>query len=215
MPNWLQFLEITYKEGEFSFKLGPVFTILFLLALGLYIWRLFRSGGILVAKKVAIKTPIGDIEVDVDRSEQIIAWKLYVELVTRGATQPLALGQGDLCASVESVYKLFTRTRELLQDATIPPRRSDIYSVGLIGAQMLNEEMRPFLTEWHPRSLEWEKEGSGVSELASDDAHYREALAKIQSSLRIYAKAFAKIANINEEVHNEMLPSLTIKSHTT
>lgn len=121
--------------------------------------------------------------------EQQAAWELYVELVTRIATQPLDTGTGDEKAALESVYTIVEVTRDLLREKG---RKAETFSK--IAIIILNQKIRPFTTIWHGKSLH---EGFADSRTCAD---FRDDLAMIQEVLQRYAGMLAEIAGV-EKIH--------------
>jgi hypothetical protein len=78
-------------------------------------------------------------------------WHIYVETATRIATQELPPGAGLLGEAIGSLYVLFGEIRGGLK--LIPPARSlgAPVSIEALAFRLLNEGLRPFLAEWHPR----------------------------------------------------------------
>jgi hypothetical protein len=76
------------------------------------------------------------------------AWELYVELITRIATQRLDPEEGDEAAALKSIHELFPLTRETI-------RRNGRYCINFtrIAVVVLNQKVRPFTARWHPRML--------------------------------------------------------------
>jgi transcriptional regulator with XRE-family HTH domain len=85
------------------------------------------------------------------------AWSLYIELMTRIATQSLASRQGLLREALNSLYALFTGTRTILHHAGAQLATAGEQPVGLIGISILNNGLRPFMTKWHPLLQQYEK----------------------------------------------------------
>lgn len=131
-----------------------------------------------------------------------IAWSLYVELVTRIATQPLASEQGLLREALNSLYALFIETRMTLHNAGAQLATAGEQPVGLIGINILNEGLRPFMTKWHPLLQEYEKErqenkSAYEHEKAWERAEeMRQELVGLQERLNEYAEALARIIGI-------------------
>lgn len=91
---------------------------------------------------------LGGVTVEVSQAERDAAWKLYVEFGTRIATQPLATGAGSVRESLASLHALFGITRELLKEAG-PDVGQSPEDLGPIAIRVLNDGLRPILTEWH------------------------------------------------------------------
>jgi len=153
--------------------------------------------------KVSVGLPwgIGKAEWEADPTERRAAWSLYVELVTRIATQPMDMDIGLLREALSSLHSLFGTTRQILKEAG-PDVGAKRESVGGIAIVVLNKGIRPFLSEWHPELLVWEEQrSSGVSpkdhERAWDkEAELRGALEKLRQGLEQYANSLAEIAGV-------------------
>jgi len=63
-----------------------------------------------------IKTPFLDMEWKPQDEDKNAAWELYIELLTRITTQPLAESHGDEETALKSIYSLFSITREVIND---------------------------------------------------------------------------------------------------
>lgn len=66
----------------------------------------------------SLKVNAGFLEIefapyDVDKNA---AWHMYIELLTRITTQPLADQYGDEKSALDSIYSLFPATREIIKD---------------------------------------------------------------------------------------------------
>lgn len=66
-------------------------------------------------KKVTVKLPWVEGEWEADEEQQLAAWEMYVELVTRIAVQPLGAEDGLLREALNSLYSLFGETRRILK----------------------------------------------------------------------------------------------------
>jgi hypothetical protein len=67
---------------------------------------------------ITITVPqFSELHFAVTRDSEQVAWKLFVEAVTRISTQPLSEGTGLLREALTSLYGLFGITREVLKQA--------------------------------------------------------------------------------------------------
>jgi hypothetical protein len=157
-----------------------------------------------VLKKVSVSLPfgIGSAQWETDKTERRAAWSLYVELVTRIATQPLENDLGLLREALTSLHSLFGTTREILKEAG-PDVGASRNSVGGIAITVLNNGLRPFLSKWHPQLQAWEL---GKSATVSIQEHENNWLEKKQASSELsilrkeldsYAKALSVIAGVD------------------
>ena len=61
-----------------------------------------------------IKAPFLEMEWQPNNEDKTAAWELYIELITRAATQRLAPDEGDEAAVLKSIYELFSLTRDTI-----------------------------------------------------------------------------------------------------
>jgi len=155
-------------------------------------------------RKVTVNLPfgIGGAEWEADSTERRAAWALYVELITRISTQPLAFEQGLTREALNSLYSLFGSTREILREAG-PDVGASRSSVGGIAITVLNNGLRPFLSKWHPLLATWEArrpDNIGAKEYEEQWCYatqVRGELESLRQDLGQYANALAKIAGID------------------
>jgi hypothetical protein len=139
---------------------------------------------------------LSEVRFVVTRDSQTVAWKLFVEAATRTSTQALAPDAGLLREALTSLYALFGVTRETLKEAQ-PSRPGVGPTVEHLAITMLNRELRPFLSRWHPRLQQWEQ--VHPDELAWPEASQcRAELAALQSHLREYVIAYGRLAGVHD-----------------
>ncbi len=147
--------------------------------------------------KVAVPW-IGEIELEVDGAQREVAYKLYVQLSTRIATEAMADDLGSDREALTSIYRLFDITRTILFDAG-PGAGITEDTVGGIAIEVLNVGLRPFTSKWHARltahenqrpahlsAPEWEREWA-------DHLEFRAAMTDLQKKMRIYTDQLAEI----------------------
>jgi hypothetical protein len=157
-----------------------------------------------VLKEVTVSLPfgIGSASWEADPTERRAAWELYIELVTRVATQPIHHDEGLLRESFNSLYTLFGSTRDILKKAG-PDVGISHKSVGGIAILVLNKGLRPFLSKWHPKLLEWEGKRAVDTSLKEHEIEWDSVqecwheLDDLRSNLEIYAKTLAEIAGVD------------------
>lgn len=115
------------------------------------------------------------------------AWEMYVELLTRIATQPLPDDSGVETTALESVYSLFGITRDIL-------RKYGKDSIGFakIAIIILNQVLRPFTARWHKLSME------GAFKDTHQVSIFRSELLDLQVKLQNYMGMLAEIAGVEE-----------------
>jgi hypothetical protein len=158
---------------------------------------------------VAFEFPLSPIKLSADwepgEQEREAAWEMYVELVTRVAVVELPTDRGLVREALSSYYSLFATTREILKKygpKVARPQGKGSTSFGQLAIVILNELLRPFLTEWHPALQDWETgRGAQESTLAHERAwgrhgEIREALESTRVQLGRYAGYLAEVAGV-------------------
>jgi hypothetical protein len=105
------------------------------------------------------------------------AWELYVELITRVATQRLDPDEGEEAGALKSIYELFPLTRE-----TIKRNGRHCINFTRIAVVVLNQKVRPFTAKWRPIVL-----AGALS--AAQRQEFRAELSALQTDLRNYNPA--------------------------
>lgn len=148
--------------------------------------------------EVKISLPqVSQLTFVVDNDAKHTAWELFVEVTTRVSTQPLGAEEGFLREALNSLYSLFGRTRELLAKSrpTVGTGGNTVESLALA---MLNRELRPFLSKWHPRLARFEQSGERDETTWEDNAAFREELEAMRRRLIEYAVSFAELAGVRD-----------------
>jgi hypothetical protein len=115
------------------------------------------------------------------------AWELYIELLTRIATQKLAPDHGDEKTALESVVQLFPLTRE-----SIKRHGRDCQEFAKIAIVVLNQLVRPFTAKWHKLSL------GGAFDDPNSCREFRAELAELQAQLHTYTQMLADMAGVED-----------------
>jgi hypothetical protein len=115
------------------------------------------------------------------------AWELYIELLTRIATQPLPKEYGDEAAALESVHKIFGLTRDIIKS-----HGRLCIEFTKIAIVILNQKIRPFTTKWHRLMLGNAFEGAKICE------EFRKELETLQETLRIYTRMLADMSGVED-----------------
>jgi len=138
-----------------------------------------------------------ELHFTVTKDSRLVAWKLFVETVTRVSTQPIETGSGLIREALTSLYGLFDVTRQILKQTQPSNPSGDAPTVEELAITMLNLQLRPFLARWHPALHEWEKAHPGEDESAwPDGASCRAELVSVQQHIRQYAMGYAKLAGV-------------------
>lgn len=133
-----------------------------------------------------ITAPFLEMQWEPKDEDKTAAWELYVELITRPATQGLAPEEGDEATALNSVHELFPLTRE-----TIKRQGRHCINFTRIAVVVLNQIVRPFTARWHPRVL------AGPLDAAARD-RFRAELGALQTTLRNYTRLLADMADVED-----------------
>ncbi len=137
--------------------------------------------------------------------EQKAAWELYIELVTRVSIAGLPENQGLLRESLTSLYSIFTITRDILRrygPAIARPNNGSEISFGALAIQIVNYVLRPVLTNWHPRLLDYEHQRPATLSAYQYEQQweqckeFRAALQETQTVLLEYSRLLAQVPNL-------------------
>jgi hypothetical protein len=134
-----------------------------------------------------IKTPFLEMEWKPKDEDKSAAWELYIELLTRITTQPLAQTHGDEETALKSVYTIFPITREVIKN-------NGRYCIQFtkIAIVVLNQVIRPFTAKWHRLSLK------GAFADDAKCAQFRTELEALQGVLKRYTKMLADMAEVED-----------------
>jgi len=148
--------------------------------------------------EVKITVPqVSELTFVVNNDARQVAWKLYIETVTRVSTQPLSDEEGFIREALSSLYGLFATTRDTLKSSRPSVPVSGGQTVEHLAVTMLNHELRPFLSKWHPRLRDFEKAHPGDKESSwPDNMTCRAELRRVQDHLTGFALGFARLAGV-------------------
>nr|WP_320114044.1 hypothetical protein [uncultured Desulfuromonas sp.] len=141
-----------------------------------------------------VKTPFLDMEWQPQDEDKSAAWELYVELLTRVTTQPLAINHGDEETALNSIYSIFPTTRDVM-------KRNGRHCVEFtkIAVLVLNQKIRPFTAKWHRMSSQ------GAFSDEEKCMEFRTELSQLQTVLKVYTQMLADMAGVEDltELENE------------
>jgi hypothetical protein len=159
---------------------------------------------VLGPKKIGVKLNLAIVELsgewEPDDVERMAAWELYVELITRVSVVPLASDEGLMREALTSLHSMFGSTREVLRrygPDVASPKLGGQFSLGFLAVTILNAEIRPLLSAWHPALADWETHRPiDISPLAHEQAWPRSAelrtvLDTTRGILAVYAGTLA------------------------
>jgi len=126
-----------------------------------------------------------EVDLSFNNTDKKAAWEMYVELLTRITTQPLASKSGDEKTALTSIYSLFKITREILKS-----NGSSCTEFTKVAVIILNQIIRPFTAKWHKKSKD------GLFEIESECEKFRIELADLQIKLENYTGMLSEIAGV-------------------
>jgi hypothetical protein len=134
-----------------------------------------------------IKTPFLEMDWEPKDEDRDAAWELYVEMLTRITTQPLAREHGDELTALESIHSISDTTRNVMKN-------NGRYCMQFtkIAVVVLNQVIRPFTAKWHKIS----EAGGFKNDAACQE--FRTELEALQSQLKVYTKMLADVANVED-----------------
>lgn len=128
-------------------------------------------------------------------AQRRVAWRLFVEMTTRIATQPMQDQDGSAGIALESLRKLFDLTRATVSEMQPTPNATGD-TVETFALDMLNSDLRPFLSLWHPIWDDFAKGGKADSQAWSEHKRFRDGLRELQGKIEGRARGLAEIAGV-------------------
>ena len=136
---------------------------------------------------IHLNLKFAELEFEPTDDDMTAAWDLYVELLTRIATQELVDDFGSEEAALNSIFSIFETTRKILHEKG---RKAENFTkVSII---VLNQVLRPFTTKWHRKCLE----GAFTDENNCKD--FRNELVYLQIQLVRYSRMLAEMACVED-----------------
>ena len=132
--------------------------------------ELFRRWGL---KSIKLNGKFAQLEFEATDDDMTAAWDMYVELITRIATQKLDEDYGD-------------EKTALKEKGRLAPNFTKIAVI------VLNQILRPFLSKWHRRCL------AGEFENPESCIEFRKELENIRIQLLCYSRMLAEIAKVED-----------------
>lgn len=139
-----------------------------------------------------IKTPYLDMEFKLQEADKRAAWDLYIELLTRIATQGLSDESGDELAALESVQSIFPITRSIIKN-----NGRECNEFTKVAIVILNQKIRPFTSKWHKLTLNDELD------FKTKKSEFRSDLKELQKVLKIYTSMLADMAGVEDLTNME------------
>jgi len=211
LAGWLVF-SMSSLRGQPRFVVGGALTGLITgLAMVVYL----RRGERFAVSEITLSVPeFAEIKFAVNTEYKRVAWKLFVETLTRIATQPLGGEEGSLREALSSLHGVFASTRDLLKNME-PSKLASRPTVEMLAVRMLNHEIRPFLAKRHVQLKAFEKANPGTSETAwRENAECRADLERLRDRLIDYTVAFGELAGV-QNVHAFFRPDAMLTTRAS
>ncbi|MFZ4794799.1 MAG: hypothetical protein ACOYLN_11775 [Blastocatellia bacterium] len=143
----------------------------------------------------SLKISAGFLEMELQfrDEDKAAAWELYVELLTRITTQPLAEHEGDEETALKSIHAIFGLTREIIKE-----NGRGCIEFTKIAIVVLNQVIRPFTARWHRLAI------AGAFADPARCREFREELEALQQKLRDYTGLLADVAGVEDLTRLEM-----------
>jgi hypothetical protein len=136
-----------------------------------------------------ISTPFLEMDWTPRDADKDAAWELYIELLTRTATQPLPQEDGDEEIALKSIYSLFATTRNVIK------RHGRLCSeFTKIAIVILNQKIRPFTSKWHKCAV------AGGFQQVAECNEFREELKDLQELLSTYTQMLGQMAGVENDL---------------
>lgn len=134
-----------------------------------------------------LNPPFLNVELKFADADKDAAWEMYIELLTRITTQALDPKDGDEKTALDSIYKLFEITREIIKR-----HGRDSLEFTKLAIVVLNQIIRPFTAQWHKPSV------SGAFNDSVQRLAFRQELAELQTNLRNYTAMLGDMAGVED-----------------
>lgn len=152
-----------FLDNNFNLQISISKWILLLVFIGVIIYLLYlKSFSIKKSKVYEIDEAIigignQKVKIKPNYQDMQIAYKLWVELSTRKIGLEIDLNNDVINEIYNSWYEFFKLTRELIKDIPVSKIRKDKSTKELvrIAIEVLNEGLRPHLTNWQARFRKW------------------------------------------------------------
>lgn len=134
-----------------------------------------------------ISVPFLNMEWRPQVEDKNAAWAMYIELLTRITTQPVADHQGDEESALQSVYSLFGITRTIIK-----AHGRDCMEFTKIAVVVLNQIVRPFTSKWHKLAR------LGAFQDPEQARAFRAELHTLQEQLHTYTRMLGQMAGVED-----------------
>jgi hypothetical protein len=148
--------------------------------------------------EVTLRDPFSgsSIKIVSDYQEKKIAHKMWTQLITRKAAIPFERDNDVITEVYDSWYSLFGEIRQLISDIPVEKlrgrKKTDIESLIRLSTQLLNDCMRPHLTQWQAGFRRWYEAEEQNQPLASPQ--------EIQRNFFLYEELTKDMESVNKKL---------------
>ncbi len=187
----INLLAINIDGLDLNITISLVAVAIILIVIGIVWWIFFRKVRNRQAGTITINMPFntGTVEITANYQEKLIAHQIWTELVTRKAALPFEREKDVIVQVYDSWYTLFGVVRELIRDIPVEKLhgvdKGSIEHLTDVALNVLNDGLRPHLTEWQAKFRAWydEQDKTGITpqELQQKYGQYEELVTDIES----------------------------------
>jgi len=151
-------------------------------------------------KRLSINAPFGLGQIEFERSpfsnkELNLAWKIYIQLVTRKAALEIDEENDNIEDIYNSWYELFTTTREcLIEIPTTELKNNNTKRIVNLAIDVLNKGLRPHLTKWQSKYRRW------YSKAINNPAYKNKSPQDIQKNFPEFKVLISDMKRVNKEL---------------
>ena len=157
--------------------------------------------------EISLPFGLGSITYEATDRDQVLAWKMYVQLKTRKAALPFDEEHDVIVNVFDSLREVFPVTRELLSEVN-PHHCEAQRSIADFVLRVLNDGIRPHLTRWHATYRMWwdaaveapENKNKSLQEIQRAFPQYQELttdLKRMNDELAKYAAELLAVVHAN------------------
>lgn len=154
----IEIFSLFAKKWGLVFHINPVLLILLVIAVALIIIKKLLGVKKYDVVEVELPSLFGEkIKIKPDHSTITIAYKAWVELVTRKVALPYEEDKDVIVEVYNSWYQVFGILRDLAKSIPAHKMREDEGAQNLVNLmiRVLNEGLRPHLTTWQAKFRKW------------------------------------------------------------
>ncbi len=182
-----QFIEnIAYSQFAIGLMAGVVVTIF----VSYFIfYRKYNTS------QVSLNFPfgLGNITLDATNQTRLLAWKIYIQLKTRKASLPFDEEHDVIIDILKSLDEIFPVAREILSQIK-PYVECQQMSVSDCVLRVLNDGIRPYLTQWNSRYRKW------WDSAIENPSNKMKSPQEIQREFPEYDKLISDLKKMNDEL---------------